>query len=605
MPFGAELEGAGGVRFRLWAPAAARVDVVLCEGTRRRVLPMTALGEGWFERSSREAHAGTRYGFAIDAEGLVPDPASRYNPDGAESLSEVVDPQAFEWDDDTWHPPAWHEAVVYELHVGTFSPEGRFAGVEARLDHLVRLGVNIIELMPLADFAGARGWGYDGVLPFAPHASYGTPDELKHLVAAAHRAGLAVMLDVVYNHLGPQGNQLPAYAPQLFTARHATPWGPAINFDGPDSRTVRDFFIHNALYWLTEYHLDGLRLDAVQAIRDTSEPHILAEIAEAVRRGPGHNRPVHLVLENGDNEARWLGAPGGPGPFEAQWNDDVHRSLHVLLTGETCGYFADYARSPAAHLCRGLAEGFSYQGEVSAYYGAPRGSPSGHLPPTAFLNFLQNHDQVGNRLRGERLGALVAREDARLAAAAIVLLSPSPPMLFMGEEWEASTPFLYFCDLEPGLAARVRAGRCRELAHFAGVSAAQAQALMPDPGAAATFERSRLDWSELDRPHHAGALEQHRRLLAIRRRDIIPLVPEITGSSYRLAASGAFAVEWSLAGKAGSLHLIANPTAHPAPLPGPAGGRLIFATHPDIRGTLGRNELAPWSVLWLFKRGVP
>lgn len=604
MPFGAELTRAGEVRFRLWAPAAREVELLMEEGA-RHALPMTPLADGWFELITDEAGPGTRYRYRIDGDSAVPDPASRRNPQGPEGPSEVIDPESFEWDDDTWRAPPWHEAVIYELHVGTFSPERSFAGAEARLDHLVDLGVTVIELMPLATFAGERGWGYDGVLPFAPHPAYGSPDELKSLIAAAHRRGLAVMLDVVYNHFGPQGNHLPRYAPQFFTTRHATPWGAAINFDGEGSRTVRDFFIHNTLYWLTEYHLDGLRFDAVQAIRDTSEPHILGEIAQAVRRGPGQDRHVYLVLENGDNQARWLAAPGVPGKYDAQWNDDVCRSLHVLLTGETDGFYVDYAQQTAGMLCRSLAEGFCYQGEVSQYFGAPRGEPSGHLPPTAFLGFLQNHDQVGNRLRGERLCALVTREEALRAATALVLLAPSPPMLFMGEEWAASTPFLYFCDLEARLAGSVRDGRCRELAHFTKAHPASVRAAMADPAAPATCEASRLDWRELEEPQHAAALDDHRRLLAIRQRDIVPLIPRIKTSTCSLAPSGAFTIDWALGDGAGILHLIANLTGQPAPLVGRAAGRLIFATHPNIRGTLARNELAAWSVFWLLERGAP
>jgi len=603
MPFGAQLTRSGAVRFRLWAPAARQVDVLLEEGA--RCIPMTALAGGWFELTSHEAHAGSHYRYRIDAADAVPDPASRYNPLDVHGPSEVIDPESFEWPDRSWCARPWHEAVIYELHVGTFSPEGTFAGVTERLDHLVKLGVTVIELMPLAAFPGERGWGYDGVLPFAPHASYGTPAELKSLIAAAHGCGLAVMLDVVYNHFGPQGNHLHRYAPQFFTARHATPWGPAINFDGTGSRTVRDFFVHNVLYWLEEYHLDGLRLDAVQAIRDASELHILTELAQAARSGPGKERPIYLVLENGANQARWLGAAATPGKYDAQWNDDVHHSVHVLLTGESDGYYQDYPPPrTAAMLCRALAEGFSFQGEASRYYRRAHGEPSGHLPPTAFINFLQNHDQIGNRARGERLSALVGEEALR-AAAALVLLAPSPPMLFMGEEWAAAVPFLYFCDLEPGLGGSVCAGRARELAHFMRSSVACVRTLMPDPTEQVTCEAARLDWNELAAPEHARALDHHQRLLAIRRRDIIPLIPEIVRSSFQEGVGGAFAVAWQLRGEARVLHLIANLGDDPASMPGRAAGRLIFTTHPNVRGVLARNDLAPWSVLWLLERVEP
>src|SRR5205807_1930498 len=327
----------------------------------------------------------------------VADPASRFNPEGVHGASAVVDPLSFAWNDEDWRAPPWPGAVLYELHVGAFTPEGTYGGVAARLEHLARLGITAIELMPLNAFPGTRDWGYDGVLPFAPQASYGTPDELKALIDSAHRSGLAVLLDVVYNHFGPEGNYLHRYAPQFFSARHVTPWGPAINFDGPGSDAVRDFFIHNALYWLEEYHFDGLRLDAIHAVHDTSATHIVTEIARAARAGPGRTRPIYLTLENLNNAVRFLGAAGAAGSCDAQWNDDTHHSLHVLLTGESQSYYADYARDPHALLARGLAEGFVYQGEVSRYLGGPRGESTAHLPPSAFVNFLQNHDQVGNR----------------------------------------------------------------------------------------------------------------------------------------------------------------------------------------------------------------
>jgi malto-oligosyltrehalose trehalohydrolase len=604
MPFGAELTSSGAVRFRLWAPAARRVDLLIEEGARARLLPMTPLPAGWFELLTSEACAGTRYRYRIDGRRAVPDPASRHSPQGVHGPCEVIDAESFEWDDGAWRARPWHEAVIYELHVGTFSAEGSFAGVEKRLDHLSKLGVTAIELMPLAAYPGERGWGYDGVLPFAPHAAYGSPEALKSLIAAAHRLGLAVMLDVVYNHFGSQGNHLSSYAPQFFAPRHPTAWGAGINFDGEGSRVVRDFFLHNALYWLSEYHFDGLRFDAVQAIKDAGEPHFLAELAQVVRRGPGRERPIYLVLENGHNEARWLGAPGAPSKHDAQWNDDVHHSLHVLLTGEGGGYYEDYPQGSPAMLCRALAEGFSYQGEASRYFASSRGETSRHLPPTAFVNFLQNHDQVGNRARGERLAHLVRSADALRAAAAIVLLAPSPPLLFMGEEWQAGSPFLYFCDLEPWLAAGVRAGRRREVARFARTGAEVAA--MPDPCTPAAFTTSKLDWNELTEPEHARVLDHHRRLLAIRARDIMPLIPQIESARCTgLEDGAAFAVDWTLKGGAGVLHLLANLADHPAPIVGRPAGRLIFATHPNIRLSLGRSELSAWSVLWLLERAVP
>lgn len=600
MPFGAQINADASVRFRLWAPAAARVDLLLDEA----VLPMKPVEGGWHELVTHEARAGSRYRYRIDGSQSVPDPASRRNPDDVHGPSEVVDPLSFEWDDDLWPGRPWHEAVLYELHVGTFSPEGTFAGVESRLDHLERLGVTVIELMPIADFPGRRGWGYDGVLAFAPEAAYGKPDELKSLITAAHRRGMAVMLDVVYNHFGPEGNYLGLYAPQFFTDRHQTPWGAAINFDGNGSRTVRDFFIHNTLYWLEEYRFDGLRFDAVHAILDDSGQHILTEIAAAARTRAAAGQHTFLVLENGANQASFLGQPGAMNTFDAQWDDDVHHCLHAILTGESDGYYTDFAEQPHAKLCRSLAEGFVYQGEFSRHAGAARGEPSAHLPPTAFINFLQNHDQIGNRALGDRLSHGIANEQALRAATAVVLLAPSPPMLFMGEEWGAPQPFPYFCDFKPELAAQVREGRKQEFAHFERFRDPRSHDSLPDPTSAATFESARLDWSQVGRPGHEEWLDHYRRLLAVRQRDIAPRIPDIRfGSCVELETNGAFAVDWALA-DGSVLHLLTNLTDHPVPVVGRAHGRMIFATHPNIRAALSRNELAPWSVIWLLEHGL-
>jgi malto-oligosyltrehalose trehalohydrolase len=412
------------------------------------------------------------------------------------------------------------------------------------------------------------------------------------------------MLDVVYNHFGPEGNYLHLYAPQFFTDRHHTPWGSAINFDSPDSRNVRDFYIHNTLYWLVEYRFDGLRFDAVHAILDDSEPNILTEIARAAHTGPGRERSLFLVLENGANHARFLGPPGAADTFDAQWNDDVHHCLHVLLTGEKDGYYEDYVENPYAMLCSCLAEGFGYQGQMSKHGGAPRGEPSTHLPPTAFVNFLQNHDQIGNRACGERINTIALSEEALRAGYAVLLLAPSPPLLFMGEEWEASQPFTYFCDFEPELAGRVREGRKREFSRFEKFSDKGGLAALPDPTSLETFRAAHLDWSALQQRRHADILDKFQRLLAIRQRDIVPLIPKIrSGTCTKLEASGAFAVDWSL-DDGGILHLLANLTDHPVPVVGRVAGRLIFGTHPNIRGAMKRNELAPWSVTWLLERGV-
>ena len=605
MSFGAELTSSGEVRFRLWAPGARDVELVLHDNPEQpRLLEMGALPGGWYELVTREARVGSRYRYRIDHKQEVPDPASRANPDDIHGPSEVIDPLAFEWDDDAWRGRPWNEAAIYELHVGTFSPEGTFAGAEKKLGHLVELGVTVIDLMPIADFPGRRGWGYDGVLQFAPEAAYGRPDELKSFIAAAHRRGLAVMLDVVYNHFGPEGNYLHLYAPEFFTDQHHTPWGAAINFDSAGAATVRDFYIQNALYWLEEYHFDGLRFDAVHAIIDDSKTNILTEIARAAHSGPGRDRNLALVLENGANHARFLGPPGATDTFDAQWNDDVHHCLHVILTGETDGYYEDYADNPHAMLCRCLAEGFAYQGQMSVHQGMARGEHSSHLPPTAFVNFLQNHDQIGNRAFGERIDAIARSPEALRAANAVLLLAPAPPLLFMGEEWQAPQPFPYFCDFEPELAGKVREGRKREFARFERFSDKGGLAALPDPTALQTFTSARLDWSVLQQRKHADILDQTQRMLAIRQKEIVPLIPRIQrGTCTKLEASGAFAVDWSL--EDGSiLHLLANLTERAVPIVGRVAGRLIFATHPNIRGATKRNQLAPWSVTWLLERGV-
>ena len=587
MPFGTRILDGGGVEFRLWAPAAAQVGLEL---DRAAALPMQAAGDGWHALTVPQARAGTRYAFRVGTL-AVPDPAARSNPDDVHAASAVVDPHAYRWQDRDWRGRPWHEAVIYELHVGTFTPAGTFAAAIERLDDLVALGMTAIELMPVAEFPGRRNWGYDGVLLYAPDASYGTPDDLKRLVDAAHARGLMVLLDVVYNHFGPDGNYLHAYAPQFFNARHQTPWGAAINFDGPHCANVREFFIHNALYWLEEFHVDGLRLDAVHAMADDSGTHFVDALAQRVHAGPGSARSVHLVLENDRNEARFLGrnADGRPRIATAQWNDDIHHAAHVLATGERDGYYADYAEHPQWMFARALAEGFVFQGEPSAYRdGELRGESSAHLPPAAFVNFLQTHDQVGNRAFGERIGALADPAVLR-ALAACVWLSPAPPMLFMGEEFAAATPFQYFCDFHGELAAAVTQGRRAEFGRFARFADPEVRGRIPDPNDAATFERSKLDWTERAREPQRGWLAFTRELLLLRQQRLVPHLGAAEGGEFHVLAPGRIAVHWPL-GRGGHLHLLANLAPAPAmaaPLP---PGELVYASHPVD------EELPPWSV---------
>jgi malto-oligosyltrehalose trehalohydrolase len=546
MPFGAEVDGSD-VHFRLWAPAARRVDLVLTRAGEQRELHMPSREDGWFKATAKAGDA-SRYAFRIDADLVVPDPASRANPDDVHAASAVVDPMAYRWRDAAWRGRPWHEAVVYELHVGTFTPEGTFTSLRAKLDHLVALGITAIELMPVADFPGARSWGYDGVLPFAPDAAYGTPDDLKRLVDDAHERDLMMLLDVVYNHFGPEGNYPGAYAPAFFNPRHRTPWGDAINFDAPGSRTVRDFFIHNALYWLEEFHFDGLRLDAVHAVADTSHPDIVDEIAAAVRARFAGDRHVHVILENDRNQSRRLVRENGePRLATAQWNDDFHHALHVLVTGERDGYYADYGTHPLADFARALAEGFVYQGQRSPFRdNARRGEPSARLPPVAFVNFAQNHDQVGNRALGERIDAIADPGKLRTALACM-LLAPAIPMLFMGEEFASTSPFLFFCDFGPELAAAVTAGRRDEFKRFARFRDPAARAAIPDPNTGATFTASKLDWTECENARGIEWLGFYRNLLAIRRDRVIPLLPSIReGGAFDVLGDAALRVRWPL-----------------------------------------------------------
>ncbi len=599
MPFGAECRQDDTVRFRLWAPKASSVAVHLPE--LELDFPMSKLQDGWFELVI-EARAGTQYQFKIDNQHSVPDPASRFQASSVHGASEIIDPLSYEWRDTEWNGRPWEEAVIYELHVGTFSREGTFAGAEAKLDYLSELGITAIELMPLSSFPGERNWGYDGVLPYAPARCYGRPEDLKHFIDAAHAKHLMVFLDVIYNHFGPDGNCLWLYAPQFFTDRHRTPWGQAINFDGPGSHIVREYFIHNALYWLEEYHFDGLRFDAVHAIADDSRPHILTELAETIRNKFADQRHSHLVLENDDNAARFLrrDVHGNPWWYTAQWNDDIHHVFHVLLTGETDGYYSDYADNPAQSLGRCLAEGYAYQGEPSAFRdGARRGEPSRDLPPASFVSFLQNHDQIGNRALGERIVSLSSPAAVR-AAIAILLLAPSPPLLFMGEEFGGKTPFLFFCDFASELANKVRNGRRGETARFKQFRSAESQARIPDPNDPATFLVSKLDWASLEQQPHREWLEFYRELLTCRREKIVRQIKEIVPglAQYDVLGPSAVHVCWRL-GKGGTLEVVANLGADSTVLRNKPDGTLLYTT--DANYTPILEQVPPFSAAWFLR----
>jgi maltooligosyltrehalose trehalohydrolase len=554
MPFGCALKPDGGARFRLWAPSSATVTLELQRrpDTREPTRHTMQSLDGWHEIDVPDAGEGASYRFVVktrQAQDLaVPDPASRSNPQGVHGASMIVDPKSYAWQSSEWRGRSWPDAVLYELHIGTFTAQGTFAAARERLADLKLLGINALQIMPLAAFPGERNWGYDGVLQFAPAPCYGSPSDLKAFIDGAHALGMMVFLDVVYNHLGPEGNYLHAYCPEFFNPAHRTPWGAAINFDADGSRTVRDFFVHNALYWIEEFRFDGLRLDAIHAMRDRSHPDIVAEIAAAIRAGPGLLRQVHLILENNGNQARYLqrDAQAEPRIATAQWDDDIHHALHVLLSGEADGYYADYAAEPLKMLGRSLAEGFAYQGEHSTFRDRPRGEPSAQLPPAAFVSFLQNHDMIGNRAFGDRIQAFA---DSRLipAAYACLLLSPQVPMLFMGEEFAASAPFLFFCDFGPELAQSVSNGRRHEFKRFAAFTSEAAVARIPDPNAESSFSASKLNWQERHAAPHRERLDFIRELLALRRRYLAPHLSSRMHAGRFAIVNDTLRLEWRLA----------------------------------------------------------
>ncbi len=554
LPFGAELRPDGQTAFRLWAPSADAVSLQLPD----HAVPMQAEGGGWYAAEA-PAPAGTPYSFAL-LDGLnVPDPAARMQQDDVHGPSVVVDPRAYQWQHADWQGRPWHEAVIYEVHVGAL---GGFKAVQDRLPELAALGVTAVELMPLSDVPGPRNWGYDGVLPFAPDRALGTPDELKALVDAAHGLGLMVMLDVVYNHFGPDGAYVHAYAKAFFRDDIKTPWGASIDFRRPE---VRDYFEQNAIYWINEYRFDGLRFDAVHAI---SEEDFLVEMAGRIRAAAGPGRHVHLVLEHENNRAALLrDGPGSP-LYDAQWADDLHHCLHVLLTGESEGYYEDF-QDATALLARCLAEGFAYQGQHAPHLGRTRGEPSGHLPTTAFVVCLQNHDQIGNRAMGERLTTLTDPAALR-AATALLLLSPFVPLLFMGEEWASASPFLFFTSHNEELAGLVREGRRAEFKSFAAFQDPARREMIPDPNAESTFAASVPERTD---PSHADWIAA---LLRLRRERVVPGLPGCRSLGATVLADGAVQAEWRL-GDGQVLTILLNLGTTPVE-PSPPERTALFAT---------------------------
>ena len=584
----------GGARFRVWAPTESRVQLRLARNARPR--PMHPRAGGWHEVDVPDAVPGDRYGFELSDGTVTPDPASRFQPEDVHSWSELMPPTPFAWKVD-WHGRPWEEMVIYELHVGTFTSEGTFRAAIGKLDHLAGLGITAIELMPVADFPGKRGWGYDGVFLYAPESTYGRPDDLRELVDAAHERGIAVLLDVVYNHFGPEGNYLPRLAPTFFTDKHQTPWGAGINFDQAHAGNVREFFAQNALYWLREFRLDGLRLDAVHAMRDGSRTHVIEEIARRLRRAIT-DRPVHLLLENEENQSALLRRDRGGGlpRFTAQWNDDIHHVLHVAATGESSGYYQEY-RGDTQLLGRAIAEGFAFQGEIMRFRGRERGSPSKALTPAAFVSFLQNHDQIGNRAFGERLSQ-IAEPRALRAVAAIQMLAPQIPMLFMGEEWSARQPFLFFCDFHGELAQAVREGRRNEFRRFPEFADAQTRERIPDPQAEGTFLASRLRWEDRSLPDCAASLRWYQLVLSVRRAHVVPLIREIhQAGEWQVVGESAVLVRWDCA-RGRELRLAANLSSQVVDFPADEG-RVLWLEGETPAGTM----LAPWTVRWTLSDG--
>ncbi|KQN48836.1 malto-oligosyltrehalose trehalohydrolase [Pseudomonas sp. Leaf48] len=572
-PHGALMLDDQHTQFALWAPDAFYVSVELENGRSVALLPQD---DGWFVSDVR-CPAGMRYRYCIDGELEVPDPASRAQAGGIDQPSIVVDPLAYQWRHSGWYGRPWHEAVIYELHVGAL---GGFSAVEQHLAHLVDLGITAIELMPVAQFPGDRNWGYDGVLAFAPQASYGSPEQLKHLIDTAHGYGLAVILDVVYNHFGPDGNYLHHYAKGFFREDRHTPWGAAIDLR---RREVRNFFIENALMWVLEYRFDGLRLDAVHAIED---PDFLQELAGRVRRQIAPQRHVWLMVENEHNQASLLEQG-----YDAQWNDDGHNALHVLLTGETDAYYADYAQNPTEQLARCLNQGFVFQGHINRH-GVARGEPSGHLPPSAFILFLQNHDQIGNRAFGERLHQL-AHPQALRAATALLMLAPMIPLMFMGDEFAAEQPFLFFTSHHGELAQLVRDGRRNEFAAFSAFADPQRREQIPDPNAQATFEASRPG---LPATGHGPMHELYRQLLQLRHRHIVPRLPGAQALQSAVLGPGAVSATWRL-GDGSQLRIDLNLSEKAVVHSPQAGAELLFEEPPQSAGLLDQGTLAAYCAI--------
>lgn len=568
----------GAVRFRLWATGQQKVSLRL-DGEETEMRPS---GDGWFELTQNNVSPGAEYNYVLADGTVVPDPASRAQKGEVNGPSLVIDPESYRWKNGDWQGRPWDETVVYELHIGTFTPEGTFAAAIEKLPYLAELGITMLEVLPVSQFGGNRGWGYDGVLLYAPHSAYGTPDDFKAFIDAAHGHGLSVVLDIVLNHFGPEGNYLPLLSPDFFHKERLTPWGAGIAYDVD---AARRYIIDAPLYWLKEFNLDGLRFDAIDQIEDGSKKHVLIEIAERIRQEIT-SRPIHLTTEDSRNVIflHPREADGSAPLFTGEWNDDFHNAVHVFATGETHAYYQDFAKQPEKLVARVLAEGFAYQGEVSSQTGETRGVDSRGQPPVAFVDFIQNHDQVGNRAHGERLLELAGADRTKVLLASL-LLSPHIPLLFMGEEYGETHPFLFFTDFHGDLAKAVREGRAKEFEGHSGYDGEE----VPDPNAEKTFEMSKLDWSKITLKEGENWLTLTRQLLALRQQYIVPLLKDAGGNSGKVleTAEGYVAVNWHF--PKGVLSMAFNIAEKPQPLPKQPGAT-IFAW-PNAGNTLPQNSI--------------
>ncbi len=576
--WGSEFVTDSTVRFRLWAPGQESLSLRL-NGEEQ---PMNAVDDGWFEYEATGVSPGAEYQYVL-ADGMaVPDPASRAQKADVNGPSLVVDPNQYAWQNTGWQGRPWEETVVYEMHFGTFTPEGTYQAAIEKLPYLAELGITMIEVLPVSQFGGNRGWGYDGVLLYAPHSAYGTPDDFKAFIDAAHGYGLSVVLDIVLNHFGPEGNYLPLLAPAFFHKERMTPWGPGIAYDVD---AARRYIVEAPLYWLKEYRLDGLRFDAIDHIDDISDKHVLTEIAERIR-AEITDRPIHLTTEDSRNiTSLHPRNDAGDAPlFTAEWNDDFHNAIHVFATGETHAYYEDFAGEPEKHVARTLAEGFAYQGEMSQHAGAKRGVDSTGQPPVAFVDFIQNHDQTGNRAHGDRLIELAGAERTKVLLATL-LLSPHIPLLFMGEEYGETNPFQFFTDFHGELAKAVREGRAKEFKGHHGHDGED----VPDPNAEQTFLRSKLDWNRRSGEQGKAWLALTRHLLELRQQHIVPLLATAKGAGRVVeTAPGLVAVSWAF--EKGTLSMALNIVDSAQPLPD-FPGETIFAWPHEA------NDLAPHSIV--------